>query len=130
MRPIDADKFEEFIRKNCTDSLVDLWCELVRRQPTIEAVPVVHGEWIEVHEHMWRKDEDGEIDEWVWESGFHNGATCELCGYSPCVHCEPDYKTTECREVSYKCPNCGAHKKDTSSFCPECGADMRKGGAE
>lgn len=41
MRLIDADKFEEFIRKNCTYSLVDLWCELVRRQPTIEAVPVV-----------------------------------------------------------------------------------------
>lgn len=34
MRLIDADVFEEFIRKNCTDSLVDLWCELVRRQPT------------------------------------------------------------------------------------------------
>lgn len=34
MRPIDADAFEKFIRKNCTDSLVDLWCELVRRQPT------------------------------------------------------------------------------------------------
>ena len=40
MRPIDADAFEKFIRKNCTDSLVDLWCELVRRQPTIEAVPI------------------------------------------------------------------------------------------
>lgn len=34
MRLIDADVFEKFIRKNCTDSLVDLWCELVRRQPT------------------------------------------------------------------------------------------------
>ena len=34
MRLIDADVFEEFIRKNCADSLVDLWCELVRRQPT------------------------------------------------------------------------------------------------
>lgn len=34
MRLIDADAFEEFIRKNCADSLVDLWCELVRRQPT------------------------------------------------------------------------------------------------
>ena len=40
MRPIDADVFEKFIRENCADSLVDLWCELVRRQPTIEAVPV------------------------------------------------------------------------------------------
>lgn len=34
MRLIDADVFEKFIRKNCTDSLVDLRCELVRRQPT------------------------------------------------------------------------------------------------
>mgnify|MGYP004554883733 FL=1 len=34
MRLIDADAFEKFIRRNCTDSLVDLWCELVRRQPT------------------------------------------------------------------------------------------------
>lgn len=34
MRLIDADVFEKFIRKNCTDSLVGLWCELVRRQPT------------------------------------------------------------------------------------------------
>jgi hypothetical protein len=34
MRLIDADAFEKFIRKNCADSLVDLWCELVRRQPT------------------------------------------------------------------------------------------------
>ena len=45
MRLIDADKFQEFIRENCAASLVELWCELVRRQPTIEAVPVVHGEW-------------------------------------------------------------------------------------
>lgn len=44
-RLIDADAFEKFIRENCADSLVDLWCELVRRQPTIEAAPVVHGEW-------------------------------------------------------------------------------------
>ena len=34
MRLIDADSFEAFIRRNCTDSLVDLWCELVRMQPT------------------------------------------------------------------------------------------------
>ena len=50
MRLIDADAFEKFIRKNCSDSLVDLWCELVRRQPTIEAVPVVHGEVVTIFE--------------------------------------------------------------------------------
>lgn len=41
MRLIDADAFEEFIRKNCADSLVDLWCELVRRQPTAYDVDCV-----------------------------------------------------------------------------------------
>lgn len=36
MRLIDADVFEEYIREHCKDSLVDLWCELIRRQPTID----------------------------------------------------------------------------------------------
>ena len=34
-RLTDADKFNEFIEKYCTDSLSDLWKELVRRQPTV-----------------------------------------------------------------------------------------------
>lgn len=34
-RLIDADKFNEFIEKNCTDNLADLWKELVRRQATV-----------------------------------------------------------------------------------------------
>lgn len=63
MRPIDADKFQEFIRENCADSLVELWCELVRRQPTIEAVPVVHGEWLKVQE-------------WATKAKFR----CSVCG--------------------------------------------------
>lgn len=33
-RLIDADAFEEYVRKHCKDSLADLWCELIRRQPT------------------------------------------------------------------------------------------------
>ena len=48
MRLIDADAFEKFIRKNCTDSLVDLWCELVRRQPTsydVDKVVKEINEW-------------------------------------------------------------------------------------
>lgn len=80
MRPIDADKFEEFIRKNCSDSLVDLWCELVRRQPTIEAVPVVHGEWI-YENHTWR---------------------CGVCGFHP-------FKGYIPKEPGFNfCPNCEA----------------------
>ena len=34
MRLIDADAFEAYIKEHCKDSLVDLWCELVHRQPT------------------------------------------------------------------------------------------------
>lgn len=34
MRLIDADEFENFVRKHCEYSLADLWCELIRRQPT------------------------------------------------------------------------------------------------
>lgn len=44
MRLIDADAFEEFIRKNCADSLVDLWRELVRRQPTAYYIDGVVGQ--------------------------------------------------------------------------------------
>lgn len=130
MRPIDADELRLDIIMNMPQgSARGVFLAFVDEAPTIEAAPVAHGEWIEVHEHIWRMD-DGEIDEWAWESGFHNGAICEVCGYRPCVHCEPNYKTTECRGVSYKCSICGAHKNDTSSFCPDCGANMQKGGAE
>lgn len=80
MRPIDADAFEKFIRKNCADSLVDLWCELVRRQPTIEAVPAVHGEWI--------------YENYTWH--------CGVCGFHP-------FKGYIPKEPGFNfCPNCGA----------------------
>ena len=41
--------------------------------------------------HNWKKDENGNVNEWTWESGFHNGVICRNCGRSVCVHCEPDY---------------------------------------
>ena len=101
MRLIDADKFEEFIRENCTDSLVDLWCELVRRQPTIEAVPVVHG---------YNNNQNySEVDEF----------RCSECG----LHLEDwrkhiwDEETDDEFIVEY-----------AFKYCPECGAKI--GGAE
>lgn len=43
MRLIDADLIEELL--GCEDE--DIYCkETIREAPTIEAVPVVHGEWI------------------------------------------------------------------------------------
>ncbi len=41
--------------------------------------------------HNWKKNENGNVDEWAWESGFHNGVYCQDCGKTVCVHCNPDY---------------------------------------
>lgn len=41
--------------------------------------------------HNWKRDENGNINEWAWEAGFHNGVLCVDCGESVCVNCNPDY---------------------------------------
>lgn len=41
--------------------------------------------------HRWILDEDGNPDEFAFESGFHNGVICRDCGKSVCVCCRPDY---------------------------------------
>ena len=41
--------------------------------------------------HNWERDKNGNINEWAWEAGFHNGVLCVDCGESVCVHCNPDY---------------------------------------
>lgn len=82
------------------------------------------GKWIPVHKHMWKKGYDGKIDEWVWENGFHNGPQCELCYATPCVHCNPDWEASECREISYECSECQTHVKDMTNYCPHCGVRM------
>ena len=99
MRPIDADEFEKFIRKNCADSLVELWCELVRRQPTIEAVPVVHGFNDNRYYH--------EADEF----------RCSVCGLhlEDWVKCVYDEESGDESWVGY-----------AFKYCPECGAKIEK----
>lgn len=37
--------------------------------------------------HKFARDRDGQIDDFVWEEGFHNGPRCEICGWEPCVWC-------------------------------------------
>ena len=79
--------------------------------------------WVPVQEHMWRMDGD-EVDTWAWDSEYHNGPICEVCGARPCVNCSPNWENTECYDVSYRCSECNAHKKDKTNFCPDCGAEM------
>ena len=38
-----------------------------------DVAPVVHGRWIFTKRHLWYKDENGNIDEWRVDNGFHNG---------------------------------------------------------
>ena len=110
MRPIDADAFEEFIRNKCTDSLVDLWCELVRRQPTID----LPGKWIPCSERnpefeiysvkklwvtMHRKGWDfrfvrqlrwnGYQGVWEWENGKTISDEWEIIAWKPVYIPEP-----------------------------------------
>ena len=58
--------------------------------------------------HKWKRNENGEIDDFAWDYGYHNGVVCEVCGESVCVHCEPDYDNKEdCEKSYYVCPTCG-----------------------
>ena len=76
--------------------------------------------------HKWATNEDGEIDEWAWESRFCNGVVCTNCGEQVCVYCNPDYKTKESECVTYEttCPLC-SEKLDTHSKQPYCSCGQR-----
>lgn len=46
--------------------------------------------------HDWYLDEDGEIDVWRMEYGYHNGPGCRRCEKIWCQHCEPEIWDQEC----------------------------------
>jgi hypothetical protein len=37
--------------------------------------------------HIWRRNSQGEVDIFAFESGMHNGPLCDICGYAFCHHC-------------------------------------------
>jgi hypothetical protein len=37
--------------------------------------------------HTLRVDEDGDVDIFAVEGGYHNGPACETCGWGACMHC-------------------------------------------
>lgn len=83
--------------------------------------PLVHKHK-EYAEHKWIRKENGEIDDFAMESGFHNGPVCERCGYSFCIHCEQDgYDKEPCIIDEYYCPNCNHSLYKKSKFCSNCG---------
>lgn len=56
-------------------------------------------EWakkVEAKGHKLCRNEDGEVDHWVVDVGYHNGPGCELCKDSWCEHCTDADKVREC----------------------------------
>lgn len=105
---------EKYIKLADVENSIDRWERQERPK----------GRWISVHEHMWYTFE-ASIDEFAWESGYHNGPVCELCGERICIHCNPDWEKSECKEESYRCSECNHHVKEKTDFCPNCGSDNR-----
>lgn len=96
--------------------------------PAADVAPVVHGRWIFTKRHLWYKDENGNIDEWRVENGFHNGPECQICHTAFCEHCTPDWSTTECEIGHYYCFECAETSRDAhEDYCPNCGAKMDGG---
>lgn len=46
--------------------------------------------------HTPKMDSDGTMNEWVVNSGFHNGPGCEACDWSCCQHCTSESEIPEC----------------------------------
>lgn len=97
----------------------------VDAQPAADVAPVMHGRWIFTKRHLWYKDENGNIDEWRVDNGFHNGPECQICHTAFCEHCTPDWSTTECEIGHYYCSECAETSRDAhENYCPNCGAKM------
>ena len=43
---------------------------------------------LEAAGHVLKLDEDGDVDHWCMDSGYHNGPGCANCNESWCEHCE------------------------------------------
>lgn len=134
---VDIDAAKEAVRKAECDADYDgrrFDAEFIENAldfiPAADVAPVVHGRWIFTKRHLWYKDENGNIDEWRVDNGFHNGPECQICHTAFCEHCTPDWSTTECEIGHYYCSECAETSRDAhEDYCPNCGAKM-DGGAD
>jgi hypothetical protein len=84
MRLIDADAFIRYIDPGHLRSQHDVCfsesdvVEMIRKQPTIEAAPVKHGQWSEEENEVWYCLE---CDTWLYvDSGTADMNYCPNCG--------------------------------------------------
>lgn len=82
---IDRRDFEDWLIENCTRNMAQLVKGYIKEQPIVDAVPVVHGEWINPSRNQDIVNKDFFSD-------------CSVCG------------ETFMDESNY-CPSCGAKMK-------------------
>lgn len=75
--------------------------------------------------HTWKIDkETGELDMYAYESGYHHGVRCMVCGAVKCVHCGEDYEVDEpCTQTCIYCPTCSVLLPNDRELekCSNCG---------
>lgn len=67
-----------------------------------------HTKWNERAEklgHILKRNEDGAVDEFVCDAGFHNGPGCSRCGESWCHHCVSVENIIPCKGEQYRLAN-------------------------
>lgn len=80
--------------------------------------------YIKHGKHTWKKNENGEIDDFAWDYDYHNGVVCEVCGETVCVHCNPDYmELDDCEEEHCSCSSCGKEVYRNTKYC-DCGQKL------
>lgn len=124
-----AEKWEDFVVEQIVAEAVDMGISdlTVLNKPAIisalrKQTPIKPLHIHEVYpKHDWELDEDGEIDIFAMENGFHNGPRCRRCYHSPCVHCTPNWDEGECIVDYDLCPSCNKRAIKLTKFCPDCG---------
>ena len=82
--------------------------------------------WVENKKHRWELNSRGEVDEFAFSEGYHNGPACVKCEQHFCIHCEGKAMNKDCDGIDYICSVCGQVVVEKSKFCPECGTDNRE----
>ena len=82
------------------------------------------AKWEQSYNHLWAKDENGDIDMFAFEEDYHNGPRCTKCDDYFCAHCTPNWAETKCSIPHYVCSCCHAEVRTASAYCPRCGSKM------
>lgn len=114
--------FDSATVKMIEDALDTIEDALKAQEPLL--VTHIHEEY---PEHLWKKDENGNVNEWAMEFDYHQGPVCERCGDTFCIHCEPDGYIThkKCVVDVYKCPKCGSELRSNQKHCAKCGQAVK-----